>query len=99
MSQERVTKLVRVQDRGQITLPIELRKKYGIKEGDLVGFRETKEGLLLDLRAVQIAKALDQIGAALREQGETLESMIESGREIRGELLKELYGIDAGEDE
>jgi AbrB family looped-hinge helix DNA binding protein len=98
MSQKRVTKLVRAQDRGQITLPIEVRKKYGIKEGDLVGFRETKEGLLIDLRAVQIARALDQIGAALKEQGETLGSMLESGREIRGKRLKELYGIESADD-
>ena len=55
--------------------------------------------LELNPDAEEIARALDQIGAALRERGETLESMIESGREIRGELLKELYGIDASEDE
>jgi len=88
---ERKTKLVRVQDRGQITLPAEIRRKYDIKEGDLVGFRETDEGLLIDLRAVQVAKALDQMGAGLREKGITLEEMIESGREIREELLKEMY--------
>jgi hypothetical protein len=35
----------------------------------------TKEGLLLDLRAVQIARSLDQIGTALRERGETQESI------------------------
>ncbi len=89
--QERKTKLVRVQDRGQVTLPAEIRRKYDIKEGDLIGFRETSEGLLIDLRAVQIAKALDQMGAGLRERGVTLEEMIESGREIRGDLLKEMY--------
>ena len=96
---ERRTKLVRVQDRGQITLPAAIRRKYDIKEGDLVGFRETDEGLLIDLRAVRIAKALDQMGAGLREKGITLEEMIESGREIREELLREMYPNLAKRDE
>lgn len=97
--QARKTKLVRVQDRGQITLPAEIRRKYDIKEGDLVGFKETDEGLFIDLRAVQIAKALDRMGAGLREQGITLEELIESGREIRGEFLKEMYPNLAERDE
>jgi hypothetical protein len=30
--------------------------------------------------------------AELRKQGLSLDELIESGREIRGELLKEMYG-------
>jgi hypothetical protein len=33
-------------------------------------------------------KTLDRVGEILREQGIDLNEMIESGREIRGELLK-----------
>ena len=88
----RTTRLVRVQDRGQVTLPVEIRRKYNIREGDLIGFRETKEGILIDLRATEIIKALDKIGEMLREKGETLESMMESGEQIREELYQELYG-------
>ncbi|GEM_PF-5439616 len=36
---------------------------------------------------------LDAIGEALREQGVTLDELIESGREIRGKLIEEQYGI------
>lgn len=49
-------------------------------------------------REAELNKALDEIGNALREQGLTLEDTIERGREIRGQLLAELYGI-AGSDE
>ena len=36
---------------------------------------------------------LDQIGQALKERGIDLEELIESGREIRGELIKEKYNL------
>ena len=39
---------------------------------------------------------LDRIGEALRATGVTLEELIESGREIRGELIAEEYGIIEG---
>ncbi|HEY7349869.1 MAG TPA: AbrB/MazE/SpoVT family DNA-binding domain-containing protein [Ktedonobacterales bacterium] len=91
-------KLTRIREKGQITLPAEIRRKYNLKEGDLVGFQETPEGILISPKAVIAAKLLDEIGAKLRESGITLEEMLESGRKIRGELLKEMYGMDSAED-
>lgn len=87
-------KLVRVQEKGQITLPADLRKRLGIKKGDLVAVEESPEGVLITSQEVIATKALDEIGAILREKGISLDELIESGREIRGDLLRELYGID-----
>lgn len=84
--------LVRVQEKGQVTLPTELRKKLGLKKGDLVEVVETPQGLLITPQEALAVRALDEIGAALRERGVTLEELIESGREIRDELVKEQYG-------
>jgi hypothetical protein len=36
----------------------------------------------------------ERVDAELRKQGLSLDDLIESGREIRGELLKEMYGLD-----
>jgi hypothetical protein len=44
-------------------------------------------------KKVLAAQLLDEIGDALREKGVTLEALIESGREIRAELVKEKYGV------
>lgn len=82
-----------VQEKGQVTIPAELRRKLGLKKGDLVAFIETDDGLLISPREVVAATALEQIGAALREKGITLEELMESGREIRGDLIEELYGL------
>jgi hypothetical protein len=45
-----------------------------------------------------LRRLLDEIGDALNAQGVTLEELMESGRAIRGTLLKDMYGIDAGDD-
>jgi AbrB family looped-hinge helix DNA binding protein len=86
-------RLVRVQEKGQVTLPTDFRKRLGMKKGDLVAVVETPEGLLITPQEVVTARALDRIGAALKEQGLSLEELIESGREERGELVRERYGL------
>src|SRR5438132_8242663 len=83
-----------VQEKGQVTIPADIRKKLGLKKGDLVAFIETEEGVLISPREAVALDALRKIGESLKEKGITLEEMIESGREIRGELIKEMYGID-----
>jgi len=93
-------KLAVVQKRGQVTIPIELRRKLGIEieEGGIVAFLETGDGVLISPREVLTMETLDRIGKVLREQGISLEELIESGREIRGRIVEEEYGLKA-EDE
>jgi len=87
-------KLVRIQEKGQVTLPADIRKRLGLKKGDVVAVVETAEGVLITPQAVLTARALDRIGEVLREQGLSLEDLIESGRAERDALLREQYGID-----
>jgi AbrB family looped-hinge helix DNA binding protein len=82
-------KLVRVQDKGQVTIPTEIRKKLGLKRGDLVAVMETPDGLFITPQQVVAAKALDSIGDILKEKGLSLEEVISSGREPRTDLLQE----------
>jgi antitoxin PrlF len=92
-----IPKLVRVQEKGQVTLPAEVRKRLGLKKGDLVAVVATPEGALIMPQEIIATKALDQIGAILKEQGLSLEELIEAGRGEREALLRELYGIDSTE--
>ena len=86
-------KLVRMQEKGQVTIPTEIRKKLGLKRGDLVAIMETPEGVFITPQQELATKALDSIGNILKEQGVSLEDLIASGREIRTDLLQETYGI------
>ena len=83
--------LSRMQKKGQVTIPAEYRKKLGLKEGDLVAFTETEEGLLLSRQEVVAMDALDKIGRALAEQGISLEDLLNSGDDIREQLVKDRY--------
>jgi antitoxin PrlF len=86
-------KLVRMQEKGQVTIPQEIRKKLGLKRGDLVAVMETPEGIFITPQQVVATKALDSIGDILKEQGLSLEEVISSGRELRTDILQETYGI------
>ncbi len=87
-------KLSIVQEKGQVTIPAEIRKKLGLKKGDYVAFVETDQGVLISPQEIVAQEALEEIGQILKEKGLTLEELIQSGREIRGNLIREEYGID-----
>lgn len=84
---------VRVQERGQVTIPKEIRDRLDLKKGDLVTFVETEEGVIIKPAEIVMSAALDEIGEALKERGLSLEELMERGREIRGELIEEEYNI------
>jgi AbrB family looped-hinge helix DNA binding protein len=86
-------KLVRIQEKGQVTIPTEIRKKLGLKQGDLVAVMETPEGVFITPQQVLAKMALDRIGDILTQQGLSLEEMLVSGRQVRTDLLQEAYGI------
>lgn len=86
-------KVGRVRDKGQVTIPNELRRRWNLKAGDLVGFEEVEQGILITRREMVAGEALDKLGEILKEKGVTMEEWIASGRDIRGELIEEEYGL------
>jgi antitoxin PrlF len=91
------SKLSVVQEKGQVTIPVEIRRRLGLKKGDLVAFVETEQGVLISPQEIIAMDALDQIGEVLKEKGLTLEELMESGREIRGKLLEKEYKLKSEE--
>lgn len=85
-------KVYTIQENGQVTLPVEFRKRYGLKKGDVVVFKETEDGLLISPRVLLASKLMNEIGDALRDRGVSLEDLIESGQAIRQDLYDEKYG-------
>ena len=89
--------VVRVQEKGQVTIPLEIRKKMNLKKGDLVTFVETQDGVVLKRAEVVASQSLDEIGRALQAKGISLDELMESGRELRGEIIAEEYGLSDSE--
>jgi AbrB family looped-hinge helix DNA binding protein len=87
-------RLVRVEVDGQISLPMDVRGRLGLNPGDLISVVDTEDGILILPAAAVAARDIDRLEAELRAQGLSLEELIESGREIRGELLAERHERD-----
>lgn len=88
-------KLTRIQEKGQVTLPADLRRKLGLKKGDLVAVTETPAGVLITPQEVVATQALAEIGDILKEQGLSLEDMLERSRVVREQVFEEQYGKNA----
>src|SRR4051794_14468197 len=86
------TKPLRVNGRGEVTLPADSRRRLGLDHGALVVFEETADGILLTPLVDKAMNILDRLGEAFRAEGVTLEGMMDSGAEIREKLVRELYG-------
>lgn len=88
-----------IQENGQVTLPKELRREYGLRKGDTVVFERTDEGWIVRKDEPDPIKLLDELGEILAARGVTLEELIASGRDIRGEIVRERYGVGQEDDE
>lgn len=86
---------VRLQEKGQVTLPADMRRRWGLKKGDLMAVTETPDGVLIIPQEALAARDIAQVDAALQKFGLSLEQIVDSGREIRGRIVTEKYGLDA----
>jgi len=90
-----MTNYVRIQEKGQVTIPTKIRKKLNLRKGDMVMFVETEAGVLIQPAEVLVSQALDKIGESLRADGITPEKWNKRSRDIRKQLLEEMYGLKA----
>lgn len=88
-----MTNYVRIQEKGQVTIPTKIRKKLNLRKGDMVMFVETEAGVLIKPAEVLVSQALDKIGESLRADGITPEKWNKRSRDIRKQLLEEMYGL------
>ena len=86
------TMSIKVSRDGMDTLSTELRDGLGVEDGGELVLVDAKDGVLLMTKRGFIDYALDRLGEGLPDDV-TLEDLIESGREIRGELFEEYYGV------
>jgi len=63
---------VRIQEKGQVTIPRKIREKLKLKRGDLVIFVETKDGVLVKPASVvpddKLRKEVAAVVRSVREQ-------------------------------
>jgi AbrB family looped-hinge helix DNA binding protein len=72
---------VRIQEKGQVTIPRKIREKLKLKRGDLVIFVETKDGVLVKPASV-VTDDRQKVAAAVRSVREQFKEY--SAEEIEG---------------
>ncbi len=70
------TRLALIQKRGQVTVPADLRRKYGLEEGTVVAITEEEGGIKLTPQEVMPADLLERIGQVLNQRGISLKELI-----------------------
>lgn len=80
---------IQVAKRGLVTLPKELRESNHIQDGDILTLVDLGGAFLLTPRVSQVDKAADQLAEQWRAQGESLESMLQTLREVREDYASE----------
>ena len=77
---------LQIRSKGTITLPSELRSKYGLEEGEVLNIIDLGNGsFLLSPRRSRVDELADKIRVELESRGESLESMLTTLREVREE--------------
>ena len=77
---------VQVVRRGIITLPKELRVENDIEEGDLLTLIDLGDGVfVLSPHRSQVDKLAGKLATKWEESGETLETMLNTLREVRSD--------------
>lgn len=86
--------IIRVRSRGVITLPADLREKYGIKNGDVFRLIDMDGVFVLTPMAPMIPELAREIEKARLEAGLSIEELLDGMREQRRRYSQEKYGSD-----
>lgn len=87
--------IIQLRGKGNLTIPIELRKKYGLNEGDVFTLIDLGDGsFLLTPQMTQVDRLGDRIAQAMAEQSLSLEEILTALDEERERYYRERYALD-----
>jgi bifunctional DNA-binding transcriptional regulator/antitoxin component of YhaV-PrlF toxin-antitoxin module len=86
------TNTIQVRKKGNITLPMELRTKYGVDEGDIFTLIDMGDGsFLLTPRISQVNRLGDRVADILSEEGVSLDDLLNTLDDERERYYQEHY--------
>lgn len=90
-----VSTTIKLHTKGGLTLPIELRRKYGLSEGDIVTLLDLGDGsFLLTPGASQVDRLGDRVAQALAQADISEEEVLEALDEERERYYHDRYARD-----
>jgi AbrB family looped-hinge helix DNA binding protein len=88
---------VRVQEKGQVTIPSDIRKRLQIKKGDLVTFIVQDENVMLKPVEMAVQELLSRLDQHLNAGGRSLDDLLAVCRRKGGETAAREFGLGAEE--
>jgi len=83
---------VQIRKKGIITIPVELRRRYGLNPGDILTLVDLGTGAFLLIPQVsQVARLGDQVARLLAEEEVTLEEVLQTLDQERETYYREHY--------
>lgn len=84
--------ILQMRSKGSLTVPIELRRKYGLDEGALLTLIDLGDGsFLLTPRVTQVDRLADRVAEAVRKGGLSLGDLLQVLNEERERYYQENY--------
>lgn len=86
---------IQVRKKGSFTLPMDLRTKYGVGEGDVFTLIDLGDGsFLLTPRISQVNRLGDRVAEILNSEGVSLEDLLSTLDDERERYYQERYAKD-----
>jgi AbrB family looped-hinge helix DNA binding protein len=90
-----ISTTLQIRSKGTVTLPIELRRKYGLDEGDIITLIDLGDGsFLLKPIVTQIDRLGDKVAQAMAEEGVSVDQVLSTLDEERERYYQERYVRD-----
>ena len=85
---------VRVQEKGQVTIPRDLRRKLRLRKGDMVTFMETAQGVVIRPVGQAVGELQQALEERLVQRGLRLDALLAASQEQGGDQVIRSYGLD-----
>jgi len=85
---------VRVQEKGQVTIPRDLRRKLRLRKGDMVTFMETAQGVVIRPVGQAVGELQQALEERLAQRGLRLDALLAASQEQGGDQVMRSYGLD-----
>jgi AbrB family looped-hinge helix DNA binding protein len=85
-------RMLKIRSKGAVTIPVELRRKYGLDEGDVIVLIDLEDGSFLLIPSVtQVDRLGDRVAEAMAEGGVLEEELLAALAEERERYYRERY--------
>ncbi len=86
---------IQVRKKGNLTLPMDLRTKYGVDEGDVFTLIDMGDGsFLLTPRIMQVNRLGDKVAEILKEDDLSLDDLLNSLDEEREGYYRDHFSVE-----